>query len=239
MNMKYLHANYSRVYDLFNSNYDSFYNFIEAAIKEYHQNPKSLLELACGTGNILQHFVDMYEVAGLDISAAMLEQAKRKLPDIPFYEMNMADFQLDRRYDVVLCMYDSINYLLRYEDWASTFRHVYNHLNPRGIFIFDMNTQEKLDRLARFPAGVQQIGDNYMIVKVTKDDNNVFNWNVKVFQKAGNNLYEFGEDNNKQIAFSQQKVNEELQTLFADVQIRTLDDGTNTMRDRVFFICQS
>ena len=237
--MNNLYENFSKVYDLFSSNYDSFIQFIEAAIKEYVQNPKSLLELACGTGNILQHFVDKYEVSGLDISAPMLKQAKEKLPDVPFYEMNMADFQLNQRYDVVLCMYDSINYLLDYRDWISTFRCVMNHLNPRGIFIFDMNTQEKLDRLAGWPAGVQQVGDNYLIVKVTKAERNAVNWNLKVFQKVKDKLYEFGEDNNKQVAFSQQKVNEELQTLFRKVEIRTVDDGTNNMRGRVFFVCQA
>jgi len=231
-----LYQKYSGVYDLFQTNYERFFQVIEETIQEYSHNPKSLLELACGTGNILQHFVNKYEISGIDISASMLEQAKKKLPYVPLYEMNMANFRLGRKFDVVLCMYDSINHLLEYEDWIMMFKCVHNHLNPGGVFIFDMNTLERLDRLSQIPGFVQQKDDVYLIMKVNKLAKNVTNWNVKIFQKLKDNQYELGEDNIKETSFSPKIVKMDLEKLFGKVHIRTFEDGLN--RDRIFFVCQ-
>jgi ubiquinone/menaquinone biosynthesis C-methylase UbiE len=143
-----LYEHYSKVYDLFNTNYDWCIQFVEEAIEEHTEGVQSLLELACGTGNILQHFVGKYEVSGLDLSASMLAQAREKLPGVPLYEMDMSAFELDKTYDAILCMYDSINHLLEYDDWIGTFNSVRRHLNPGGIFVFDMNTLARLDHKA-------------------------------------------------------------------------------------------
>lgn len=239
--MKDMYENFSEVYDLFLGDYDGYdwcIQFIEATIQEYGQNPKALLELACGTGNILQNFAGKYEVSGLDISASMLKQAKEKLPDVPFYEMNMAGFQLNRRYDIILCMFDSINHLLKYQGWISTFTSARDHLNPGGIFIFDMNTSERLDHLSQATGVIQQKNDAYLVMKVTKTADNITNWNLKIFKGVRDNLYELSEDNIEEASFSPQKVKKDLETLFGKVRIRTFEDGPNMVRGRVFFVCQ-
>ena len=115
------YKNFSKVYDIFSTNYDWCLGFIEEVIRDYVIDPKSILELACGTGNILHHFTGRYEVAGLDISTSMLEQARKKLPDVPFFQNDMVDFNLENKYDVILCMYDSINHILKYENWLNVF----------------------------------------------------------------------------------------------------------------------
>jgi len=232
-----LYQNFGVVYDLFIVNYDRFFQFIDATIQEYAHNPRSLLELACGTGNILQHFVNKYEISGIDMSASMLKQAKKKLPDVPLFEMNMANFKLNKKFDLVLCMFDSINHLLEYKDWVMTFQCVKNHLNPGGVFMFDMNTLERLDRLSQSPASVQQKDDAYLIMKLTKTDENVANWNVKIFQKLRDDQYELREDNIKETSFSPERVKMDLEKLFGKVYIRPFDDRPNIVRDRIFFIC--
>jgi ubiquinone/menaquinone biosynthesis C-methylase UbiE len=231
-----IYQKYSGVYDLFLPNYERFFQVIEETIQEYSHNPQSLLELACGTGNILQHFVNKYEVSGIDISTSMLEQAKKKLPDVPLYEMDMANLKLGRKFDVVVCMYDSINHLLEYKDWIMMFKCVHNHLNPGGVFIFDMNTSERLDRLAQLPGFVQQKEDVYLIMRVNKMADNVVNWNVKIFQKLKDNQYELGEDNIKETSFPPKIVKMDLEKLFAKVHILTFEDEPNS--DRIFFACQ-
>jgi predicted TPR repeat methyltransferase len=229
---------YSGVYDLFQASYiyERFFQVIEESIREYSRNPQSLLELACGTGNILQHFVNKYEISGIDISASMLEQAKKKLARASLYEMNMANFDLGRKFDVVLCMYDSINHLLNYEDWTGMFKCVHNHLNPGGLFIFDMNTLGRLDRLSQMSEFVQQEDDVYLIMKVNKLAKNVINWKVKIFQKLQGNQYELGEDNIKETSFSTNKVKMDLEKVFGRVHIRNSEEGLT--RDRIFFVCQ-
>lgn len=228
--------NYSKVYDLFTPSYDWCYDFIEEAIRNYTDNPGSILEIACGTGNVIQHFADKYEVSGLDLSASQLEQARKKLPGVPLFHMSMADFSLGKKYDVILCMFDSINHLLEYEDWLNTFRCVRSHLNPGGIFVFDMNTIERLDRIAQSPGFFQQEADSYITMKASKEDKGIVRWNVKVFQHCKDNLYELSEDNVEETTFSPQKVEKDLKELFSKVHLRTIEDGANTTRDRIFFI---
>jgi len=189
------YEHFSKVYDDFSTNYDNYRDFIDKAILQYAGNAHSLLEVGCGTGNILQLFADRYEIAGLDISPSQLEQARKKLPGVPFYQMDMADFYLERNFDIVLCMYDAINHLLEYEDWIKTFRCVRNHLNTGGVFIFDMTMLEKLNRLSQAAGLMQQTDDVYLSVKVTKMSENVANWNVKIFKRVRDNLYELNEDN--------------------------------------------
>ncbi|UCD09949.1 MAG: class I SAM-dependent methyltransferase [Dehalococcoidales bacterium] len=239
--MRYLYEHFSKYYDLFFEN-NAFYNrciqFIEATLQEYGHNPKSLLELACGTGIVLEHFVGKYEISGLDISAPLLERAKEKFPDVPFYEMNMASFQLNKRYDIILCMYDSINHLLEYQNWINTFQCVKNHMNSGSIFIFDMTTQEALDRLTQSPAQVLQVDDTYLIANITKDNESVVNWNLKVFNKVKGNIYELKEDNIKEITFSQQKVHEGLQKLFGKIKVQAFQDVSDSITNRLFFVCQ-
>ena len=234
-----LYQYFSEVYDLFISDYEWCLRFIKETIWEYADNPRSLLELACGTGNLLQHFIDEYEISGIDISASMLAQAKKKLPNVSLFEMNMADFKLNRKFDIVICMFDSINHLLSYEDWLKTFSCVRNHLNPGGIFMFDMNTMEKLDHLSKSPGFMQEKDDAYLNMKVTKTSENVINWNIKIFKRVRDNLYELNEDNIEETSFSSQKVKQDLEILFGKVRIRTYEDGPNSVRGRTFFVCQS
>jgi len=232
------YQHFSKVYDLFISNYDWCFGFIEEAIREHAHNPRTLLELACGTGNILQHFASSYEVSGLDVSVSMLEQARKKLPDVPLFQMDMAAFNLDRKYDIVLCMFDSLNHLIEYEQWTKTFRCVRNHLTSAGVFLFDINTMERLDRLAQIPGLVEEKGDLYLIMRVTKASQNVANWNVKIFRLVKDNLYEFSEDNIQEASFSLDRIISDLEKSFSKVHVHTIEGGPNTLKGRVFFVCQ-
>jgi len=234
-----LYKHFSKVYDLFNTNYDWCIQFVEEAIEEHTEGVQSLLELACGTGNILQHFVGKYEVSGLDLSASMLAQAREKLPGVPLYEMDMSAFELDKTYDAILCMYDSINHLLEYDDWIGTFNSVRRHLNPGGVFVFDMNTLARLDHKAQLPRLVQQEDDAYLIMTVTKRTDRVTNWNVKVFQRVERNLYEFSEEDIEETSFPQEKVKEDLEALFDEVYLHTLERPPDLVRGRVFFVCKA
>lgn len=61
--------------------------------------------------------------------------------------MDMTCFHSDKQYDGILCLCDSINYLIEMEDIEALFKNVYHALNNDGVFIFDMHS---LDRLVEF-----------------------------------------------------------------------------------------
>ncbi|MBS3087593.1 class I SAM-dependent methyltransferase [Candidatus Pacearchaeota archaeon] len=77
---------------------------------------------------------------GTDLSPEMIKVAKNNFPKTNFYVQDMSKLKLDRKFDLILCPFDSLNYLKNIKRVQQTFKKVGNHLNPDGIFIFDFNT---------------------------------------------------------------------------------------------------
>ena len=135
-------------YEVFGKFYDasigdrtSMVTYIRKLITNSHPHAKSLLELACGTGVILKSLSDRYHVTGVDLSSIMLSIANKRLPTTPLYRVNMVNLNFNCRFDVIICVFDSINHVLSFADWKKLFSRVYSHLNDKGIFLFDINTK--------------------------------------------------------------------------------------------------
>ena len=152
-------------------------------IKKSNPKAKTLLELACGTGSVLQYFTKSYEVYGLDMSSGMLALAKKRVPSGKFSQQNMTKFKIDKKFVVILCIFDSINHLLEFSDWRKVLERSYSHLNEGGVMIFDMNTRAKLTRHIKEKPWVHQFGKNLLIMDVQDAGNKVSNWNVKVYEQ--------------------------------------------------------
>jgi len=139
----------ARFYDAFVGDPAEKAAWLKKLVQKYQPHAKNVLELACGTGNILKILSDDYVVAGLDNSAGMLQIAQSKLPHATFIEADMSDFNLPDKYDVVLCVYDSINHLSSFSQWESLLDAAARNLNRNGLFIFDMNTVAYLEKINR------------------------------------------------------------------------------------------
>lgn len=115
-----------------------------------HITKKNIMELACGSGEItLALAKEGYQIDASDISKEMLEEAKQKDKDhsVHYYQMDMTQFHHDKQYDGIICLCDSINYILKDEELSSLFEKIYQALVPSGVFIFDVHS---LDRLIEF-----------------------------------------------------------------------------------------
>ncbi|MBT3363321.1 MAG: class I SAM-dependent methyltransferase [Chloroflexi bacterium] len=129
--------------------YDEWGNFslqylqlLDHIASEYGFSPDSILDIACGTGNLLSALNGMgKQVVGCDMSPQMIAIAKKNNPDVEFHTVNMIDVALNRKFDLAVCAFDSINYLLSENDVSKLFSVVYAHLANGGIFLFDVNTQ--------------------------------------------------------------------------------------------------
>jgi ubiquinone/menaquinone biosynthesis C-methylase UbiE len=112
--------------------------------------PKKILDLACGTGSATVELVRRgFEVIGLDKSPQMLKvfKTKKKAHKVKLVEGDMSNFTLDTPVDAVTCYFDSVNYLNEERSLRKCFSSVYNALNERGIFVFDMNTIYGLEKV--------------------------------------------------------------------------------------------
>lgn len=102
-----------------------------------------VLELACGTGHILLPIASAgVPAVGLDLSAEMLSEARRKANDvgvgIEFVQGDMCSFELNATFDLIFVASNSLLHLHASADLVSCFRAVARHLAPSGRFVFDV-----------------------------------------------------------------------------------------------------
>jgi cyclopropane fatty-acyl-phospholipid synthase-like methyltransferase len=202
-------------------------------------NAKKVLELGCGTGSILKHLQASYEVSGVDLSSKMLSIARKKVPRANLWRQNMVYFQIDERFDAVLCVFDSINHVRRFSDWKRVFARVRQHLSPGGCFIFDINTQRKLERHIAEPPWVHPFGRNLLIIDVSGLANHGSNWNIKVFEHVNHARYVLHEEDIVEVSFPLEKIMGALRSYFANVRVvDTARRRPTGKSERLFFICK-
>ena len=130
--------------------YRFWMDYLEKVWSRHGQTPKSVLDLACGTGTMSRLMVSRgYAPTGVDLSAGMLEAARSQAAEagltIPFIQQDAAELDLgDARFDAAICLFDSLNYILEPERLQSAFARVFAHLQPGGSFFFDVNTEYAL-----------------------------------------------------------------------------------------------
>ena len=209
---------------------------VMALIRTAKPDARNVLELGCGTGSILKRLQDAYEVSGLDISAKMLSLARKKVPRSKLYRQDMVDFRIDGRFDVIICVFDSINHLRRFSAWKKVFASVHRHLSPGGCFIFDINTQRKLERHIAEPPWVHRFGQNLLIMDVTVLPSGGSNWNVKVFEHLRARRYALHEEDIVEVSFPLTEVMAALRAHYAKVRVVDPDRTRPSAKsERLFF----
>lgn len=210
-------------------------------LRKHHPTAKSLLEIACGTGAQLLPLSRYYAVAGLEVSGTMLKYARKKLPNVNFFHQNMAGFKVGRTFDAIICAYDSINHLLRFGDWVRTFRAVKRHLNDKGVFIFDINTEHKLRELVDAPAEVRRFGEHYMIMKVASAGNGVTDWDIKIFEHRRKTSYHLHHEIIKERSFAHERVIAALRRYFSEVRGYDLKGWSRPKKRsrRLYYVCKN
>jgi SAM-dependent methyltransferase len=210
---------------------------LEKLIQSANPSARKVLELGCGTGSMLKHLQHNYKVSGLDTSTRMLSIARQKVPHAKFFRQDMVDFQIDDRFDVICCVFDSINHVRRFSGWKKMFASVRRHLLPGGCFIFDINTQRKLERHIAEPPWVHRFGKNLLILNVTPLPNRASNWNIKVFEHLNANRYVLHEEDIVEVSFPSQKIVTALRIHFDKVRVIDPDHNRPIAKsERLFFI---
>jgi ubiquinone/menaquinone biosynthesis C-methylase UbiE len=97
----------------------------------------TLLDVACGTGMHLVSLREHYTVEGLDLEDGLLEVARHCLPDVPLHHADMRDFDLDRRFDVVTCLFSAIGYVLTVDGLHAAIACMARHLEPGGALLVE------------------------------------------------------------------------------------------------------
>jgi ubiquinone/menaquinone biosynthesis C-methylase UbiE len=113
-------------------------NTVHTLILAHKRTPgNALLDVACGTGAYLLQLRSHYAVAGLDLDPGMLAVARQKLPDVPFHQADLVDFDLDRRFDAVLCLGSSIGYVENVDRLRQAVGALARHTLSGGVVIVE------------------------------------------------------------------------------------------------------
>lgn len=110
--------------------------FSEIILKNKRSSNNGLLDLACGTWEHIKFFKRDFLCEWLDFSEEMIDIAKNKNPEINFYIDDMTSFKIDKKYDVITILFNSIAYLNK-EELKKTITNAYNHLNEWGVFLIE------------------------------------------------------------------------------------------------------
>lgn len=194
------YVSFAQIYDRVMADvpYRRWFQYISAIWERFSFTPRRILDLACGTGNFSVLLAKQgYEVVGLDASAHMLDVAREKVRNLglsaEFVHADMRDFVLPEPVDGAVCLFDSLNYLLELNDIRCAFRCVHRCLRPGGLFVFDVNTPE---RLASIPSETTVFeGSDYFLVwsDIWDPDNRWWQVNLTGFIRKGNTWERFDE----------------------------------------------
>ena len=128
---------------------------------------KTVLEICCGTGRMLEELVKRaYSVAGLDRSAAMLEQARRRLgPRVALVRAELPEIPVTQQFDAVICAAAALNYMSDEDDLAKTFHQVASTVRTGGSFVFDILSRRMMEEHLDKNVWAADLGDLAFIWK--------------------------------------------------------------------------
>ena len=189
---------------------------------------------------MLKQLRPYYEVVGVDASEPMLAVAARKLPGVRLVHGDMTRVTLGERFDVVLCAFDSINHLLRFEEWEAAFDRAHEHLDERGIFVFDVNTEHQLATFVAGPPWTHWFGDdNLLVMDVVEGGDGASIWSIHVFEHVGGHRYRLHMENIREVAFPAERIKASLLERFRQVRVYDAERSRPSARSRrLHFVCR-
>ena len=158
------YTEFAKVYDLFMDNipYEEWGAYLKGLLHENGVDDGLVLELGCGTGTMTEILAEAgYDMIGVDQSEEMLQEAARKREEsgheILYLCQDMREFELYGTVRAIVCVCDSMNYILEEEEVLGILTSAArNYLDYGGLFIFDLNTEYKYKEIL----GEQTIAEN-------------------------------------------------------------------------------
>lgn len=160
--------------------------FLEKDIfEEYAPWKIEILECACWSWVVMKELLERwFDVTGVDISEKMLSEAKKIVPQEKLLKEDMTKFDLWKKFDIVLCNYNSICHLLTFEEWENFFDIAKKHLKKWWILVFDINTIQEFETLTKDYIWAKHFWEDSVILEVFKDGKWwFFYWLITMFIK--------------------------------------------------------
>ena len=190
--------------------YEATVDFYYEILKREGLKPRTAVDLACGTGSVTAILARKgLQVIGVDLSEEMLTVAQQKAAELDnqpqFVCQPLQELYLPRGVDMAVCALDSLDYITDPASCAEAIRRVYKALNPGGIFIFDVNTPEKL-RAMDGQVFLDEDDDVYCVWRGEFDEEtNICAYGMDLFQRRGE-VWERSFEEHREYAYSQEQL---------------------------------
>ena len=184
--------------------------FYMEILKREGAKPRTAVDLACGTGSVTAILAEIgIDTIGVDMSEEMLTVAMEKVMDMEkpprFICQKLQALRLPRAVDLAVCALDSLDYVTDPDDCKEAIRRVYKVLNPGGIFIFDVNTPEKL-RAMDGQVFLDEDDDVYCVWRGEFDEQtNICSYGMDLFQRQGD-LWQRSFEEHREYAYSREQL---------------------------------
>ena len=215
------------------ASYDRLTNDVDyRAVVDFYQqildleglHPRTAVDLACGTGSVALLLAESgLQVTAVDMSEEMLTVAMQRAQDMEnpplFVCQPLQQLRLPKGVDLAVCALDSLDYITDPADCQRAIGRIYKALNPGGIFVFDVNTPEKLKAMDG-QVFLDEDDDVYCVWRGEFDDEtNICTYAMDLFQRRGNTWHRSFEEH-REYAYSAQQLTQYLkQTGFTDIAV--------------------
>jgi len=124
----------------------SYFGLVKELFEDDYSFDRRVLDVACGTGTLALKLARQgFSVLGIDKSPEMIAVANKAKVEpgllISFEIQDMRQLNVKGTFDLALCTFDSINYLLSEEDLARYLTKISYALKVNGFFVFDSVTE--------------------------------------------------------------------------------------------------
>ncbi|HBI64910.1 MAG TPA: class I SAM-dependent methyltransferase [Clostridiales bacterium] len=237
----------SEYYDRFTDDvpYDRWADFFEKIFAQRGQKPEIILDLACGTGKLTCILARRgYDMIGVDQSEDMLMMAQEncggltETKPVLLLHQPMQRLELFGGIDACVCCLDSVNYVTDPDVLHEAFRRVYDYLRPGGVFVFDINTRAKLERIDG-QSFVREDEDIFCVWQAEIEQNTFCHYAFDFFERGEENAWHRYQEHHMERIYAPEELLAMLKEIgFVGTEQRgeLSDNAPSPQEERIFFI---
>ncbi len=196
-----MYQDFAYLYDALQKDvpYKEFADYYEKIMEKFGGEKGLCLDLGCGTGNMSMELSSRgFDMIGVDSSLDMLNVAREKAyneeRNILYLNQDMTQFELYGTVNTVVSTLDCVNYITDEKALLEVFKLVNNYLDPKGLFIFDINSAYKLEHILGNNTYVSDDEDIFYSWQNSFDkENKICTFDLTFFEKDEDCYYRYDE----------------------------------------------
>jgi glycine/sarcosine N-methyltransferase len=173
---------FAKSYDKFVKRACSLPEGLGQLVESYH--PRNIVEFGCGTGRVATGLsLQGYDVTGVDISRDMLREARKKAAGLNnkpnFIQADIININLQYKFDLLLCLGNTVPLIFRLPDARKLFRNFARHLRPGGTLVIQQLNYDKILREKPRTFAIDTV-ENHLRIKQYNYKRNLVNFTVTI-----------------------------------------------------------